>query len=459
MGRRIARGLAGALAIAGMFPMTVMAEAPGHDGGKNRIAVEELELQTPCIGRVQIEVDDGLHDGVSFDASDAGSAHATIQMKKDQGDSKVVIATKACAPRAVLTVTVASTVSVSIHNSQGTHFVARGQMASLEASLEDGAFDASVLSTADLNLRGDVRVHVGVLQRAAQIMASENASVLVDRADLDAFSAQMADASSLRIEDGRIDALTLVTGGNANVAIGGRLTTAAVTAAGTGQVLIPAPSGPLTRNGTGAVVTGPLPKPPVAASAVSTPPPSTSTATKSSPPAPAPSAESSPPTSSPQAPVPTPPAVQAPVAKAPVAQVPTAPTAQAPIVQTPTAQTPASQAPAAQTPSPPKAAEPATSQTGSEGAAPASVATPAQQPISPPKGSAGATDDPADVSVPPAQSQTGGAPATPAVVPTPDTPKASTPPSKAANENDAATAKPQATPTKSSDDSRRSEGQ
>lgn len=248
--------LAGLLASAaggGALP----AEAAGHV----TLAGEELDLVTPCIGRVQVTVDPAMEDGVTFDASQAGAAHVTIHTGKMPSESKVVIASKTCAPKAVLSVTVAPTVALSIHDSHDTRFVIRGQLAAMEASLESGSIEGEAVSSADIKLSKTAIGHFGVLSRAAQVVAHDTAALTVDRADLDALSVELTDASRFAVGSGRIDALTLVADGAASAVIGGTLNTAAITANGNGLVVIPEAKGAVARNGAGAVHFGAAPVP------------------------------------------------------------------------------------------------------------------------------------------------------------------------------------------------------
>ncbi|AQS87686.1 hypothetical protein [Neoasaia chiangmaiensis] len=336
----------GLLCFSAAMPVVARAERPAEHGAEHvTMSGEDLELSTPCIGRVQVSVDPAMSDGVSFDASAASAAHVTIRTSKDQNESKVVIASKSCAPHALLSVLVAPNIGVSIHDSHDTHFVMTGAVGSLEASLDSGILDADSVGSLDLNMRDGAQVHVRTLHRAGQVVAGGTSVMTADHADLDAFSAQLTDSSHLEIADGRIDALTLMADGAATIDIGGTANTATVTANGTGLVAIPRMNGPLTRNGTGPVRIGPSP-PPLAppASAAAAPPaasPSGSAAgsgirppSSSTPPAPPqtvqapdPAPVAPPPTSA--APVDRPPVppvtVQQPPPVAPVTLPPTAP--------------------------------------------------------------------------------------------------------------------------------------
>ncbi|AOX15815.1 head GIN domain-containing protein [Kozakia baliensis] len=311
----------------------MLALAPHAYAQHQTVAAEDLDLSTPCIGRVQVNVDPAMSNGVSFDASAANAAHVTIRTGKNEGASKVIIVSKSCAPHAVLSILVAPNIGVSIHDSHDTHFVINGTLASLEASLESGQLEADTIQSLDLSLRGTEQVHIANLNRAAQIVASGSASLVADRAELDALSAQLSDSSRLNILDGKFDALTLMTEGGASATIGGTANTATVNATGSGYVAIPRVSGPLARTGTGAVQVGPAPPspPPSPPPAAPPPPPPANTASPSR-------------TPTPEAPAPLPPQQPVPAAPQPVppATVNAPPSASAP--------TPSETAPPAKTP-------------------------------------------------------------------------------------------------------------
>lgn len=347
----------GLLCFSAAMPVVARAERPAEHGAEHvTMSGEDLELSTPCIGRVQVSVDPAMSDGVSFDASAASAAHVTIRTSKDQNESKVVIASKSCAPHALLSVLVAPNIGVSIHDSHDTHFVMTGAVGSLEASLDSGILDADSVGSLDLNMRDGAQVHVRTLHRAGQVVAGGTSVMTADHADLDAFSAQLTDSSHLEIADGRIDALTLMADGAATIDIGGTANTATVTANGTGLVAIPRMNGPLTRNGTGPVRIGPAPPPPAPpapASAAAAPPaasPSGSAAgsgirppSSSTPPAPPQTVQAPDP-----APVAPPPTSAAPVDRPPVPPV---------TVQQPPPVAPATLPPTAPAPPPPAGGE------------------------------------------------------------------------------------------------------
>ncbi|MCQ9153974.1 hypothetical protein [Acidomonas methanolica] len=285
--------------------LALLAQTPAPADAEEHLPGEELELITPCLGEVQVTVDPATTDGVTLDTSQAGAARVSIRAGKLESERKVVIASKACAPHATLAVTVAPVTALSIHDSKDTRFVLRGPLTSLEASMESGSIDGESAGSADLNLRGTSQAHFALLRRAAQVVAHDSAVLIVDKADLDAFSAQLADTSRLLVTGGRIDALTLVTEGAAMVQIGGALNTAAITANGIGLVTLPKAIGTVSRNGSGRVQMGsPAPVPSPVPSPVQTPA-SLPEARGATPPATA-SNPVSPPVSAPAAPVPAP---------------------------------------------------------------------------------------------------------------------------------------------------------
>ncbi|GAJ29076.1 hypothetical protein [Acidomonas methanolica] len=357
--------------------LALLAQTPAPADAEEHLPGEELELITPCLGEVQVTVDPAATDGVTLDTSQAGTARVSIRTGKLESERKVVIASKACAPHATLAVTVAPVTALSIHDSKDTRFVLRGPLTSLEASMESGSIDGESAGSADLNLRGTSQAHFALLRRAAQVVAHDSAVLIVDKADLDAFSAQLADTSRLLVSGGRIDALTLVTEGAAMVQIGGTLNTAAITANGIGLVTLPKAIGTVSRNGSGRVQMGP---PAPVPSPVQTPA-SLPEARGATPPAAA-STPVSPPVSAPAAPVPAP----APTPTTPRsggAAVPAAPTDQPSSPATPpvTVATPAPKTATASTQ--PPAAPPVSVATGStagvqanQGVAPTSAAAP-----------------------------------------------------------------------------------
>ncbi|ETC97608.1 hypothetical protein P792_14645, partial [Asaia sp. SF2.1] len=104
--------------------------------------------------------------------------------------------------------------------------------------------------------------------------------LVVDHADLDAFSAQLSETSHLTVTDGRFDVLTLMVENAASARLGGSANTATVSASGTGLVAIPKVSGALTR--TGNMQIGPVASPPPDAGS----PPQSPSAPTATPPAP-----------------------------------------------------------------------------------------------------------------------------------------------------------------------------
>ncbi|NVN43253.1 hypothetical protein HW537_04970 [Asaia siamensis] len=237
---------------------------PLHAAPQVVMDAEDLDLSVPCLGRFEITVDPAMSDGVSIDSSTTGGAHLTMRTGKTQGSSKVLITSKSCAPTAKVSILVAPSVGVLIHDSHDTHFVINGTLASLEASLEAGQLDADTIQSLDLSLRGTEQVHIAHLNRAAQVVETGASGLVVDHAELDAFSAQLSETSHLTVTDGRVDVLTLMVENAASARLGGTLNTATVSANGTGLVAIPTVSGALTR--TGNVQVGP-----VAAAAVTQP--------------------------------------------------------------------------------------------------------------------------------------------------------------------------------------------
>lgn len=263
--RRSARRLAlAALLLAGVAPAGWGVNgqglaAPPHTGAQVVMDAEDLDLSVPCLGRFEIMVDPAMSDGVSIDSSPSGGAHLTMRTGKTQGSSKVLITSRTCAPNARVSILVAPNVGVLIHDSHDTHIVIHGTLASLEASLEAGQLDADTIQSLDLSLRGTEQVHIASLNRAAQVVETGASGLVVDHADLDAFSAQLSESSHLSVTDGRFDVLTLMVENAATARLGGSANTATVSASGTGLVAIPSVSGALTR--TGNIQIGPVAPP------------------------------------------------------------------------------------------------------------------------------------------------------------------------------------------------------
>lgn len=226
-----------------------MAGAPSLHAAPQVVDAEDLDLSVPCLGRFEIMVDPAMSDGVSIDSAPSNGAHLTMRTGKTQGSSKVLITSKACAPNAHVSILVAPNVGVMIHDSHDTHIVIHGTLASLEASLEAGQLDADTIQSLDLSLRGTEQVHIAHLNRAAQVVETGASGLVVDQADLDAFSAQLSETSHLSVTDGRFDVLTLMVENAASARLGGSVNTATVSATGTGLVAIPNVSGALTRTG------------------------------------------------------------------------------------------------------------------------------------------------------------------------------------------------------------------
>ncbi|GAB6855300.1 hypothetical protein JCM15831A_23240 [Asaia astilbis] len=244
------------IALATLLVSSLAISAPLH-AAPQVVDAEDLDLSVPCLGRFEITVDPAMSDGVSIDSSPTGGAHLTMRTGKTQGSSKVLISSKSCAPSAKVSILVAPTVGVLIHDSHDTHIVIHGTLASLEASLEAGQLDADTIQSLDLSLRGTEQVHIAHLNRAAQVVETGASGLVVDQADLDAFSAQLSETSHLAVTDGRFDVLTLMVENAASVRLGGSVNTATVSANGTGLVSIPTVSGALTRSGS--VQVGPTP--------------------------------------------------------------------------------------------------------------------------------------------------------------------------------------------------------
>lgn len=265
-GRHIALAalLLSGIAGAGTGLSTAALAAPPHAGPQVVMDAEDLDLSVPCLGRFEIMVDPAMSDGVSIDSSPSGGAHLTMRTGKTQGSSKVLITSRTCAPNARVSILVAPNVGVLIHDSHDTHIVIHGTLASLEASLEAGQLDADTVQSLDLSLRGTEQVHIANLNRAAQVVETGAAGLVVDHADLDAFSAQLSETSHLTVTDGRFDVLTLMVENAASARLGGSANTATVSANGTGLVAIPTVSGALTRTGNvqvGPVAATPTPSP------------------------------------------------------------------------------------------------------------------------------------------------------------------------------------------------------
>ncbi|GBQ11361.1 hypothetical protein [Swaminathania salitolerans] len=366
--RLLATTLLATLAGSGFWPGSGLGlgSAPAR-AAPQVVNAEDLDLNLPCIGRVEITVDPAMQDGVSLDSAATGGAHVTIRTGKTQGSPRVMIASKSCAPKAHVSILVAPNVGVLIHDSHDSHIVINGRLASLEASLEAGQLDADTIQSLDLSLRGTEQVHIGHLNRAAQVVASGASGLVIDHADLDAFSAQLSEASHLTITDGRFGVLTLTVNNAASTRIGGTADTATVAANGTGLVRIPRVSGALTR--TGDVQIGP--EEAATATAVITSPPVSSSTVPASGPTPVPPSSGQTESSTHGAARPEP----AQPGRAPSARPPATPL----VPESRVTGSPASGS-SASTSSPPVSSQPGTSQPGSSGPLP-SASGPSTPPI------------------------------------------------------------------------------
>ena len=215
---------------------------------------EDLDLAIPCTGQVRIVVDSTMKDGATLDSSSA--TQVTMRTGKEEADSRISIATKACAPNGKLTISVSPYTGVSIHDSHDTSFVIKGKLASLDASLDSNTMDIENTQSLDLSMHGSSNVHIGSLERAAQIVASGTSTFTADSAQLTALSAQLTNQASFTISQGNIEALTIVTADNASATVLGNASVATVTANGTGAVNIERVSGPIVRSGSGSVRVG-----------------------------------------------------------------------------------------------------------------------------------------------------------------------------------------------------------
>jgi len=251
---------------------------PSAEAARVSMSGEDLDLAIPCTGQVRIVVDSTMKDGATLDSSSA--TQVTMRTGKEEADSRISIATKACAPNGKLTISVSPYTGVSIHDSHDTSFVIKGKLASLDASLDSNTMDVENTQSLDLSMHGSSNVHIGSLERAAQIVASGTSTFTADSAQLTALSAQLTNQASFTISQGNIEALTIVTADNASATVLGNASVATVTANGTGTVNIERVSGPIVRSGSGSVRVGAqngvVYRPTDAAPAVpETPPPAT----------------------------------------------------------------------------------------------------------------------------------------------------------------------------------------
>ncbi|KXV35408.1 hypothetical protein AD940_02770 [Gluconobacter thailandicus] len=365
---------------------TLAGIASVHPAEAARVSMsgEDLDLAIPCTGQVRIVVDTTMKDGATLDSSSA--TQVTMRTGKEDGDSRISIATKSCAPSGKLTISVSPYTGVSIHDSHDTNFVIKGKLASLDASLDSTSMDIENTQSLDLSMHGASNVHIGSLERAAQIVASGTSTFTADSAKLTALSAQLTNQASFTISQGDIEALTIVTADNASATVLGNASVATVTANGTGAVNIERVSGPIVRSGNGSVRVGAQngvvyrpteasptaptppasqPQAPVAPPAVPTSPPTASEA--SPPPVLAPAPQPSPQAAPQEIPAPSkepaaPPSQPIPQATPPAPTV--SPEAQAPIPETvlPAAKLPATNQ---QEPSAPQPVSPPPATTGS----------------------------------------------------------------------------------------------
>lgn len=410
--------------------------APAAHAARLTLSGEDLDLSIPCTGQVKVVVDPGMKDGATLDSS--SMAQVAMHTGKEEAQSRISIATKACAPNGKLTISISPNTGLTIHDSHDTHFVITGKLASLDASLDSTTMDIEDTQSLDLNMQGASSVHIKSLERAAQIVASGASTLTADTVQLTALSAQLTQNAAMTLSGSSIDALTLVTADQASATILGHATVATVAANGTGEVNIEAVSGPMVRSGKGTVRVGaqngviyrPTPPPPAAVPVPATPAPLPSTPVQ----APATGTEAAATVPTPVVPAPAP--VPAPTAPS-VPESPTVP--QAPSV-TPSAK--AAQSDSAPVTTPPASTAPATEApaTPSTSASGASTSVTAPQTTSPtaPQTSPAApapqdSKTPAKPSVTPVPESTPApttpAPATPTpVIPTPANPATVTPP-------------------------------
>ncbi|AFW00816.1 hypothetical protein BAR24_02910 [Gluconobacter oxydans] len=235
---------------------TLAGTASVHPAEAARVSMsgEDLDLAIPCTGQVRIVVDTTMKDGATLDSSSA--TQVTMRTGKEDGDSRISIATKSCAPSGKLTISVSPYTGVSIHDSHDTNFVIKGKLASLDASLDSTSMDIENTQSLDLSMHGASNVHIESLERAAQIVASGTSTFTADSAKLTALSAQLTNQASFTISQGDIEALTIVTADNASATVLGNASVATVTANGTGAVNIERVSGPIVRSGNGSVRVG-----------------------------------------------------------------------------------------------------------------------------------------------------------------------------------------------------------
>lgn len=411
--------------------------SPAAQAARMTLSGEDLDLSIPCTGQVKVVVDPAMKDGATLDSS--SMAQVAMHTGKEEAESRISIATKACAPNGKLTISISPSTGLTIHDSHDTHFIITGRLASLDASLDSTTMDIEDTQSLDLNMQGASSVHIKSLERAAQIVASGTSTLTADTAQLAALSVQLTQNAGMTLSGGSIDALTLITADQASATILGHATVATVAANGTGEVNIEAVSGPMVRSGKGTVRVGaqngviyrPTPPPP-AAVAVPTAP------------APLPSVPVQAPTLGTTATAPEQTATPAPVSPAPAPMpAPAAPSvperppaSQAPAVMAPakaarpdsqqTARPPAASAPAPETsPSIPQAVSPATPASPmASDTAPATAPQSVPQTVPTPPTSQGSTAATNPTATPAPATPVSPAPANPA----PETPAPAVPP-------------------------------
>ncbi|GBR50415.1 hypothetical protein [Gluconobacter sphaericus] len=403
--------------------------APAAHAARMTLSGEDLDLSVPCTGQVRVVVDPAMKDGATLDSS--SMTQVAMHTGKEEAQSRISIATKACAPNGKLTISISPNTGLTIHDSHDTHFVITGTLASLDASLDSTTMDIEDTQSLDLNMQGASSVHIKSLERAAQIVASGTSTLTADTVQLTALSAQLTQNAAMTLSGSSIDALTLVTADQASATILGHATVATVAANGTGEVNIETVSGPMVRSGKGTVRVGaqngviyrptspppaPLPVPTTPAPLPSTPVQAPATRTEATATVPAPIVPAPAPIPAPTVPsAPESPTVpQAPIVtpSAKAAQSDNAPVVTSPAANTPVTATPTTSASASTPITAPQTASPTAPQTSP---APQDSKTPAKPIITPAPESTPAPTTPA--------------PATPTLVtPAPANPATVTPP-------------------------------
>ncbi|MFT9348514.1 MAG: hypothetical protein ABF562_07315 [Gluconobacter japonicus] len=374
---------------------------PSAEAARVSMSGEDLDLAIPCTGQVRIVVDSTMKDGATLDSSSA--TQVTMRTGKEEADSRISIATKACAPNGKLTISVSPYTGVSIHDSHDTSFVIKGKLASLDASLDSNTMDVENTQSLDLSMHGSSNVHIGSLERAAQIVASGTSTFTADSAQLTALSAQLTNQASFTISQGDIEALTIVTADNASATVLGNASVATVTANGTGTVNIERVSGPIVRSGSGSVRVG-------AQNGVVYRPTDAAPAPTPAPASPTPEVSAPPPTAIPE-------------------PIPATPVAPPPPASAPQTSTPQPSAPPAiqENPASPNGFASAPPQLGPQATLPSqTVAPPSQTPA--PEEAAPATTPPVTRQQEPSAPQS-AAPSTPAASGAPETPRVDPAPS------------------------------